>query len=46
MINIKLDINMINFILQSLGELPTKTGAWEIVKTLKEQTESQIPKQE
>ena len=28
MIKLELDINSVNFILQTLGELPTKTGAW------------------
>jgi hypothetical protein len=28
---LELDVNAVNFILQTLGELPTKTGAWELV---------------
>ena len=31
MIKLELDINAVNFILSTLGELPTKTGAWELV---------------
>ena len=46
MIKIELEFNAINFILQTLGELPTKTGAWELVKMIKDQTEPQIPKAE
>jgi hypothetical protein len=46
MINLELEINAVNFILQTLGELPTKTGAWELVKVIKEQAELQVPKEE
>lgn len=46
MINIKLDTNAINFILQTLGELPTKTGAWDLVKLIKEQVDQQELKKE
>ena len=46
MIELKLEINAINFILQTLGELPTKTGAWDLIKIIKEQAEPQIPKEE
>jgi len=45
-IKLELDINSVNFILQTLGELPTKTGAWELLKVIKEQAEPQIPKEE
>ena len=43
MIKLELDINAVNFILQTLGELPTKTGAWELVKVIKEQADPQVP---
>ena len=46
MIKLELDINSVNFILQTLGELPTKTGAWELLKLIKEQAEPQVPKEE
>jgi hypothetical protein len=46
MIKLELDINSVNFILQTLGELPTKTGAWELLKIIKEQAEPQVPKEE
>jgi hypothetical protein len=45
-IKLELDINSVNFILQTLGELPTKTGAWELLKVIKEQAEPQVPKEE
>jgi hypothetical protein len=43
MIKLELEINAVNFILQTLGELPTKTGAWELLKIIKEQAEPQVP---
>ena len=43
MIKLELDINSVNFILQTLGELPTKTGAWELLKVIKEQADPQVP---
>ena len=46
MIKLELEINAVNFILQTLGELPTKTGAWELLKVIKEQADPQVPKEE
>ena len=43
MIKLELEINAVNFILQTLGELPTKTGAWELLKIIKKQAEPQVP---
>jgi hypothetical protein len=43
--NIQLDINEINFILQTLGELPSKTGVWPLILKIKEQAEAQVPKE-
>jgi hypothetical protein len=43
MIKLELEINAVNFILQTLGELPTKTGAWELLKIIKDQAEPQVP---
>ena len=42
--NIQLDINEINFILQTLGELPSKSGVWPLILKIKEQAEKQLPK--
>ena len=44
--NIQLDINEINFILQTLGELPSKSGVWPLILKIKEQAEAQVPKDE
>jgi len=41
-----LDINEINFILQTLGEMPAKTGVWPLILKIKEQAEAQVPKEE
>jgi hypothetical protein len=43
MIKLELEINAVNFILQTLGELPTKTGAWELLKNIKDQADPQVP---
>jgi hypothetical protein len=43
--NIQLDINEVNFILQTLGELPSKTGVWPLILKIKEQAEAQVPKE-
>jgi len=45
MIKLELDINAVNFILQTLGDLPTKTGAWILLSKIKEQAEPQVPKE-
>jgi len=45
-ITLKLDINEVNSILQVLGELPSKTGAWPLIVKIKEQAEPQVPKEE
>ena len=39
-----LDVNEINFILQTLGELPSKSGVWPLIVKVKEQAEAQVPK--
>ncbi len=43
--NIQLDINEVNFILQTLGELPSKTGVWPLILKIKEQADAQVPKE-
>ena len=42
-IKLVLDINEVNYILQNLGELPTKTGAWVLLAKIKEQANPQVP---
>jgi len=41
-INLELSVEEVNAILQVLGDLPTKTGAWPLVAKIKEQAESQV----
>jgi len=42
-IKLTLDVNDVNYILQTLGELPTKTGAWVLLAKIKEQADPQVP---
>ena len=44
--NIELDINDINFVLQTLGNLPSSSGVWPLIVKIKEQAEAQLPKEE
>ena len=41
MINLTLTVEEINAILQVLGDLPSKTGAWPLIVKIKEQADSQ-----
>jgi len=41
-IKLTLDVNDVNYILQTLGELPTKTGAWVLLAKIKEQADPQV----
>ena len=43
--NIELDINEINFVLQTLGNLPSSSGVWPLIVKIKEQAEAQLPKE-
>jgi hypothetical protein len=45
-IELKLTVDEINAVLQTLGNLPTSSGAWPLVVKIKHQAESQVPKQE
>jgi hypothetical protein len=42
-ITIKLHVDEINAVLQTLGALPTSSGAWPLVVKIKEQAEAQVP---
>ena len=46
MIKLELSIEEVNAVLQVLGDLPTKSGAWPLVMKIKEQAEPQVPKPE
>jgi len=44
--NIKLELTVeeVNGILQTLGQLPTSSGAWPLVVKIKTMAEEQVPK--
>ena len=42
--SLDLDINEINFILQTLGQLPSSSGVWPLIVKIKEQAEAQVQK--
>lgn len=43
MITLELSIEEVNAVLNVLGELPTKSGAWPLIVKIKEQAEPQVP---
>jgi hypothetical protein len=45
-ITLKLAVEEVNAILQVLGDLPTKTGAWMLLSKIKEQADPQVPQEE
>ena len=46
MINLELTVEEVNAVLQVLGDLPTKTGAWPLTQKIIEQTNAQTKKDE
>jgi hypothetical protein len=45
-VTLKLTVEEVNGILQTLGQLPTSSGAWPLVVKIKQQAEEQLPKKE
>tara|TARA_R100000951_G_scaffold109055_1_gene105777 strand:- start:1026 stop:1181 length:156 start_codon:yes stop_codon:yes gene_type:complete len=45
-VQLELDVEEVNAVLQVLGELPSKTGAWPLIVKIKEQAEAQLPDEE
>jgi hypothetical protein len=43
--NLNLEDNEVQFILNVLGELPSKSGAWPLIVKVQEQAKSQLPKE-
>jgi len=41
---LELEVNEINFVLQTLGNLPSSSGVWPLIVKIKEQAETQLPK--
>jgi hypothetical protein len=44
-VTLRLSIEEVNGILQTLGQLPTASGAWPLVVKIKEQASEQVPKE-
>jgi hypothetical protein len=44
-IKLVLQLEEVNGILATLGQLPTSSGAWPLVCKIKEQAEIQVPKE-
>jgi hypothetical protein len=45
-INLTLNVEEINAVLQTLGNLPTSSGAFPLLMKIKQQAEAQMPKEE
>lgn len=45
-IELKLTVDEINAVLQTLGNLPTSSGAFPLLMKIKEQAESQLPQEQ
>lgn len=45
-ITLTLTVAEVNAILQTLGQLPTSSGAWPLVQKIKTQGDAQVPKAE
>ena len=43
---LELDVNEINFVLQTLGNLPSSSGVWPLILKIKDQADAQAPKDE
>jgi hypothetical protein len=42
MITLNLSVEEVNAVLQTLGQLPTSSGAWPLVVKIKSQAEAQV----
>jgi hypothetical protein len=42
---LELDVNEINFVLQTLGNLPSSSGVWPLIVKIKEQADAQLIKE-
>jgi hypothetical protein len=45
-LNLTLNVEEVNAILQTLGNLPTSSGAFPLLMKIKQQAEAQIPQEE
>jgi hypothetical protein len=44
-VNLNLSVDEVNAVLQTLGNLPTSSGAWPLAVKIKEQAEAHLPAQ-
>ena len=40
--NLNLEVNEVQFILQTLGQLPSSSGVWPLIVKVKEQADKQL----
>ena len=45
-LKLSLNVDEVNAVLHTLGNLPTSSGAWPLVCKIKEQAEAQLPAQQ
>ena len=45
-LNLTLNVEEVNAVLQTLGNLPTSSGAFPLLMKIKQQAEGQMPKEE
>lgn len=45
-LTLRLTVEEVNGILQTLGQLPTSSGAWPLVVKIKQQAEEQLPRED
>ena len=43
--NLNLETNEVQFILQTLGQLPSSSGVWPLIVKVKEQADAQLAKE-
>ena len=43
--NLNLEVNEVQFILQTLGQLPSSSGVWPLIVKVKEQADAQLAKE-
>jgi hypothetical protein len=43
--NLNLEVNEVQFILQTLGQLPSSSGVWPLIVKVKEQADAQLVKE-
>jgi hypothetical protein len=44
--NLNLEVNEVQFVLQTLGQLPSSSGVWPLIVKIKEQADSQLQQEQ